>query len=115
MRCRIEFRSGWWVAPLLAAEAAGLGLALATCAAEPAKAQATTVCGVYAEMAASLRLHGEAPVFRGLDVRGFVAEAWASPAGGWTWISVGADGRACLEAAGEAAEVIALQPEERQG
>ena len=110
-----EFLPGWWVVPTLAAEAVVVAAAMIGCAVEPAKAQAITVCGVYAEMAASLRLHGEAPVFRGLDVRGFVAEAWASPAGGWTWISITADGRACLEAAGEAAEVIALQPEERQG
>ena len=83
--------------------------------ASPAEAQAGVVCGVYEQMAAALRDHGEAPVVRGLDVRGFVAEAWASPAGGWTWISIAADGRACMVAAGEAAEVIALQPEERQG
>ena len=106
---------GWWVIPTLAAEAVVVAVAMVGCATEPANAQAGVVCGVYEQMAAALRDHGEAPVFRGLDVRGFVAEAWASPAGGWTWISITADGRACLEAAGEAAEVIALQPEERQG
>ena len=115
MRNWIDFPSGWWVIPTLAFEAAVVGLAMVACAADPAEAQASTVCGVYKEMAASLRDHGEAPVFRGLDVRGFVAEAWASPAGGWTWISVAADGEACMVAAGEAGEAIALKPEERQG
>ncbi|SFJ35343.1 hypothetical protein [Albimonas pacifica] len=110
-----EFTPGWWVIPALALEAVALGASLLACAVEPAKAQATVVCGVYEDMAAALRRHGEAPVFRGLDARGIVVEAWASAAGDWTWISVGADGRACLVAAGEAAEVIALQPEERQG
>ena len=114
MRYRIEFTSGWWIAPILALEVGLAGLALVSCAG-PVRAQAGVVCGVYDEVAAALRGHGEAPVFRGLDVRGFVAEAWASPTGEWTWISIAADGRACMVAAGEAAEVIALQPEERQG
>ncbi|MDF2232195.1 hypothetical protein P2H44_06475 [Albimonas sp. CAU 1670] len=113
--CDRDFRPGWWVIPTLAIEAAVVAVAMVGCAVKPAKAQATVVCGEYVAMAAALRAHGEAPVFRGLDVRGFVAEAWASPGGRWTWLSAAPDGRACLVAAGEAGGPIALEPEERQG
>ncbi len=114
----LEFHPRWWLAPAVGLGALAWGLALASCIPEPAKAQASAVCGPYAAISANLRDLGEQPVFRGLENRGFVAEAWAAPGGGWTWIYVGTDRRACLIAAGEAGESprpAEARPEEREG
>lgn len=115
---RLEFHPKWWVGFGLILAAVVWGLALAICWPASAKAQATTVCGPYAVISHNLRELGEQPVFRGLDDRGFVAEAWAGAAGGWTWIYVGTDRRACLVAAGEAGETprpSEPKAEEREG
>lgn len=82
-------------------------LTLALCLlASPALSQQQ--CGGAVDMLAHLSANfGEAPRVRALTADGVLFVITASPAGGWTALAIGADGSACILAAGEGFEVEA--------
>jgi hypothetical protein len=81
--------------------------ALAVCFAMPAFAD--TKCGRYTDIVeARSKEFGEAQRFVGIDSRGLVTVLFFNPeAASWTVLVVGANGRACVIAAGVNGEFVA--------
>jgi hypothetical protein len=81
--------------------------ALAVCFAMPAFAD--TKCGGYADMAAALsKEFGKAQRFVGVDSRGLVTVLFFNAeTASWTVLVVGANGLACMVAAGVNGEFVA--------
>lgn len=75
-------------------------------------AAASENCAPYDALAKALeQRYGEAPVERGLSMAGEMVEWWANDdTGTWTVLVYSASGTACILAAGELYEAVAVKP-----
>lgn len=91
--------------------------ALAVSFAMPALAQQGPTCGQYTDMAEEISSrYGEQVRFVGLDTRNLITVLFANEdTGSWTALVVQTDGKACMVAAGNNAELPAAEPEGTDG